>query len=316
MGKKIFLALVLSVLLVVPAGAAVPIKDIFVANCPFANPPGGSIQRITPAGVAMNLASGIGICAGSLVFDNAGNIIFVGEQGDPTIYRVDPFGNVGVFVTGLPLVDPVRLAWDSDGNLIVANLNGGNIVKVTPSGVMSVVASGAPLVAPFGIDIDGSGNYIVADQGGNSILRITPGGVKTTVASGGSIILPSDVRVDRTGNYIVANGDNSILKVTPGGAVSPITGPIPGAGFVVGLTIDTVGNYLVADYSRPAIYVVTPSGNITNFLVGPPLLSPTAIAQLPVVPTSAPSIEGWGMITLIVSLGIGASYYLKRLRIR
>ncbi len=61
MGKKIFLALALSVLFLVPASAQTPTRDIYVTDCPC-GPPGGSIQKITRAGVVTTIASRIELC--------------------------------------------------------------------------------------------------------------------------------------------------------------------------------------------------------------------------------------------------------------
>ncbi len=122
----------------VSAQPAAPTRDIFVTNCAP-----GSIQRITPAGVATTIASGFTSCPASIVFDDAGNIMSVGAEGDPTIYKVALDGTVSVFVTGSPLVDPARLVKDANGNFIVAD-ESAKIIKVTPSGTMSIIASGHP----------------------------------------------------------------------------------------------------------------------------------------------------------------------------
>lgn len=309
-GRGIFIAAILaisffSVFVVTSVSAQpAPTRDIFVANC------ADSIQRITPAGVATTIASGFTGCPVSIVFDDSGNIMFVGAEMDPTIYRVALDGTVSVFVTGSPLQNPVRLVKDANGNFIVAD-ESAKIIKVTPSGTMSIVASGAPLSQPIGIDIDGSGNYIVADPAANAIFRVTPAGSVTTVASGGLINSPFDVRVDSDGNYIVVNeGNNSIIRVTPGGAVSSVISPIPNAVRTVGLAIDTNGNYLVADQDRPAIYVVTPSGSSGEFLVGSPLVRPVSITLQP-FPIAVPEFNTVGLLALIGLLSVIAAMSIK-----
>ena len=56
---------------------------------------------------------------------------------------------------------PRGMAFDSSGNLLVANPEAGNIVKFTPDGRWSTFASG--LVHPFGLAFDNAGNLFVAD---------------------------------------------------------------------------------------------------------------------------------------------------------
>ena len=288
-----------------------PTRDIFVANCDGAT---GPIQRITPAGVATTIASGFTGpgCPVSIVFDDSGNVMFVGTESDPTIYRVALDGTVSVFVTGSPLADPVGLVKDASGNFIVAD-ESAKIIKVTPAGTMSIVASGAPLVNPLGIDIDSSGNYIVADPTANAIFRVTPAGSVTMVASGGLINSSFGVRVDGAGNYIVVNeGNNSIVKVTPGGTVSSVISPIPNANRTIGLAIDSNGNYLVADQDRPAIYVVTPSGGSGEFLVGSPLIEPVSITLQPLPAAPVPELTPIGLIALVGLLSIVLAMSVRR----
>jgi hypothetical protein len=329
MAKKLILVLVIGFLSVAPAVAQTPSTDIYVTNCPYTSPPGGSIQKITPAGVATTFATGIGICVGSILFDDFGNMMFVGMENlgasDPNVYSVSNSGGVSVFATGAPLVNPVRLAKDSNGNLIVADEGNpyvgpipGAIRRISTSGVVSTVISGNPLIQPYGIDVDSSGNYIVADLSASAIFRITPAGIVTTVAIGGAINSPMDVKVDTNGDYIVVNfGDSRILKVTPGGTVSQVTAaPIPGATYLIGLTIDRNGNYIVTDWAGPTIYIVTPAGNVNAFLSGAPLQTPTSTVLAPMqIITSAPTMTKSGIIILVIMIGISAIYYAKKLSI-
>jgi len=68
------------------------------------------------------------------------------------------------------------MAFDSAGNLLVANPATGRIFKFTPNGSRSTFASG--LTHPFGIAFDNTGNLFVAemqpDQKGGVILKFMP----------------------------------------------------------------------------------------------------------------------------------------------
>src|SRR5437867_12157673 len=68
------------------------------------------------------------------------------------------------------------MAFDSAGNLLVANPATGRIFKFTPNGSRSTFASG--LTHPFGIAFDNTGNLFVdelqLDQNGRVILEFLP----------------------------------------------------------------------------------------------------------------------------------------------
>jgi DNA-binding beta-propeller fold protein YncE len=80
------------------------------------------------------------------------------------------------------LFGPNGLAFDSAGNLYVANLNG-TIDKITPEGRMSLFASG--LNAPAGLAFDDIGDLYVATAD-DTVVEHTPGGTTTIFASTGS----------------------------------------------------------------------------------------------------------------------------------
>ena len=84
------------------------------------------------------------------------------------------------FASGLQ--DPCDMAFDSAGNLFVADQNSGKIYEITPGGAMSTFASG--LALPTGLAFDSAGNLFVADNGNGNIYKFTPGGARSTFASG------------------------------------------------------------------------------------------------------------------------------------
>jgi len=86
-----------------------------------------------------------------------------------TVLSPTSFANVGRNA-------PKGMAFDSAGNLLVANPATGRIFKFTPHGSRSTFASG--LTHPFGIAFDNTGNLFVAemqpDQKGGVILKFMP----------------------------------------------------------------------------------------------------------------------------------------------
>src|SRR5205823_1033610 len=109
----------------------------------------GNIYKITPNGVRSTFASEL---AGALAVDSAGNLfVTTGYRddfgfpinGSGKIYKLTPNGLRTTFASGLDL--PTGLAFDSAGNLFVANVSkfiNGAIYKFTPAGVRSTFASG------------------------------------------------------------------------------------------------------------------------------------------------------------------------------
>ena len=122
--------------------------NLFVAD-------GGNIYKITPAGLRTTFASGLTAALGAV--DSAGNLFVTtadfcdsclfGElgviNGSGKIYKLTPNGVRTTFASGLD--DPTALAFDSAGNLFVANLSfnlSGTIYKFTPAGGRTTFASG------------------------------------------------------------------------------------------------------------------------------------------------------------------------------
>ena len=133
---------------------------------------GGNIYKITPAGLRTTFASGLG---GAWAVDSAGNLFVTTADfcdsclfGDPgvingsgKIYKLTPNGVRTTFASGLD--DPTALAFDSAGNLFVANVSfnlSGTIYKFTPAGGRTTFASG--LEHPGAMAVDNAGNVFVS----------------------------------------------------------------------------------------------------------------------------------------------------------
>ena len=156
---------------------------------------------------------------------------------------------------------PQSVAFDSNGNLYVANTVTGIISKVTSAGVNTTFASG--LAYPVAIAFDASGNLYAANYNDNSISKITPAGSVSTFASGGLISIPEGIAIDSAGNVFIGNrGADSILKITPAGAVSTFLsgGALSGPN---GLAFDGSGNLYVANNGASNVLKVTPAGSVS-----------------------------------------------------
>ena len=159
--------------------------------------------------------------------------------------------HLGVFAnTGVD--HPMGLAFDSAGNLYVANSFGSSfgstIMRFTPSGTRSLFASTGSHY-PDGIAFDRAGNLYVAYGGdtGNMIERFTPDGVGSIFASSG-LVNPKVLAFDGAGNLYAANYTYSpatIERFTPGGVGSVFAHT--GLNYPVGLAFDSAGNLYAAN---------------------------------------------------------------------
>src|SRR5438067_655714 len=171
-----------------------------------------------------------------------------------------PNGVQSIFASGLNT--PIALAFDSQGNLFVADqgygydvLHDAAVYKFTPSGLRSTVASEndqVPVI-PSGLAIDGADNLFVSEYwvSGN-ILKFTPSGVHTIFAAGSYVTAmafqpnaaPTDFNNDGHPDYLLSNSSTrqtGIWYLNNNVRIGTANGPTVLAGY------SAVG---VADFNR------------------------------------------------------------------
>lgn len=233
------------------------------------------IRKITSAGVVSIVAGngsvgsvlGVGTAAGlahphDVFADNSGNL-FVADQGNHRICKINPAGLVTVVA----------------GNGVTGFANG--------------VGTAASFNTPVGVIVDASGNLFVADYGNHAVRKITPDGTVTTFAGNGSIGYAdgtgtaatfgntSSLAFDAQGNlYVTERINHSIRKITPGGVVTKFAGT-GAAGYwdgaclsarfnqPEGMVFDSWGNIYVADRGNNRIRKISPSGLVSTLAGGP-----------------------------------------------
>ncbi|HWT40036.1 MAG TPA: prepilin-type N-terminal cleavage/methylation domain-containing protein [Dongiaceae bacterium] len=221
---------------------------------------------------------------------DAGGNVYVSEQGNSNIRKIDTSANVTTFAgagiagyvdatgTSAKFYNPWGVAVDTSGNIFVADYNNNRIRAVSPSAVVTTLAgSGTATYAdgtgtaasfnqPAGIAVDSSGNVYIGDYANNRIRKITPGGVVTTLAgstvgyvdatgTSAKFYNPWGVAVDTSGNvYVADTNNNRIRKITPGGVVTTLAGS--------GTAAYADGTGTAASFNWPIGIAVDTSGNV------------------------------------------------------
>src|SRR4051794_16366879 len=209
-----------------------------------------------PAGVGVDGGGGI------LVVDASNRVRRIAYG---TIITIAGSGVAGDVSEGLPLPedggpaidaqmnDPIGVAVDRAGNIVIADALYHRIRRVTADGTITTIAGngipsfwgdGGPatdanLQYPTGVALDHDGNVFIADAANHRIRRIDTDGTITTVAGTGAagfagdggpatearLHKPTGVAVSRKGELFIADEYNHrIRRVGPHGRISTIAG--------------------------------------------------------------------------------------------
>ena len=155
------------------------------------------------------------------------------------------------------LSDAEGLAFDSLGNLYVANQGSDTITKFDSAGHGSIFVTGVP--TPRGLALHG--DLYVSSIISGAIRKFNSAGTATVVASSG-LFYPAGLAFDSIGNLYVANwGNGTITKFNSAGQGS--TFGTAGSSYLEGLAFDIAGNLYGASYGR--ITKFNSSGQGTSF---------------------------------------------------
>jgi hypothetical protein len=200
---------------------------------------------------------------------------------------------------------PEQMAYDSEGNLYIADSKNNVIRKVDQLGVVSTYAgtgvagfqngprTTAMFNSPLGITIDKNNSIYVTEDFGSSIRKISAAGIVSTYAGNdsfwGYVDGPDSIAefgrfvylcLDDTGNLYVADaGNKAIRKVGINGMVTTLAGGdsgfVDGTGiaakfsFPSGITYNAKQRvFYVSDRVNSAIRKITPEGVVTTYAGG------------------------------------------------
>jgi hypothetical protein len=151
------------------------------------------------------------------------------------------------------------MAFNSAGNLFVADFLYGDIREFTPDGTNTIFASG--FSGPYGLAFDSAGNLFVADY--HNIFKITPSGAVSLFASGlnfayGLAFQPSP--------ELVAAETNGVIQVA-------VTMPPPNYSTIVQVSTDLMSWTSVCTNTPPFTFTdpmgTTLPGRFYRALLGP-----------------------------------------------
>jgi hypothetical protein len=180
----------------------------------------------------------------------------------PTPYIVSTFAGDGIggYQDGIPgkFNYPVGLAFDGNGDLLVAEAGNHRARKIQPSGnVTTFIGDGvagcidgqglaARVNAPHCFAIDAAGNILMVDYWDYRVRKITPSGVVSIFAGDGTsgyldgtgssarFGIASEISIAPDGNFYISDAQNQcVRKMTSAGVVTTFAGGTA-AGFVDG----------------------------------------------------------------------------------
>jgi len=109
---------------------------------------------------------------------------YISNSRDPElIYRVDPVGEITVFAEGGLLSVPNGVAMDTDGNIVVVNINNNAVITFNPDGEV-INTEYAAEAGNDGVVVTEDGTKYVSSVRFGSVSRIRPGQDAEIIASG------------------------------------------------------------------------------------------------------------------------------------
>jgi len=230
----------------------------------------GIIRSLRLQPIVSTIVDNLGILAndgvsvapdGSVYISNVGNTLnddYSAFDGT-SIIKVAPDGTHSILTDQLS--GPLGNAVDSNGNVIVANVNDTTIRSVASDGTVSTIANLE--VMPAGIAIDSADNIFVASYTANQILRIDANEEVSVYSDNSLLNGPVGMAFDENSQLYVANyNDGDIFTVSTSGELTllaHIEGP---EFFTIGYITYASGYIYATGIGGHQIYRVSANGDV------------------------------------------------------
>ena len=237
--------------------ASIALAGIACADTLYVSNYGSDTIAIINAGVTTTFGSSSDLNGPmGLAFDPLNGNLFVANATSGNIAEFTANGTLITSTYATGLANPKGLAFDSAGNLYVAENTPGLIEKILPGindlsgGAASTFASN--LNGPTGIAFDSVGNLFVTNQTGESVTIITPGGIPAgnVFITGPQLNMPHGIAFDSNGNVFVVNQGNATVEEIKAGGIGSI---FASGGMPRGDVFDSAGNLYVTDISNGTV---------------------------------------------------------------
>jgi sugar lactone lactonase YvrE len=161
--------------------------------------------------------------------------------------------------------NPYGFAFDTNGNLLIADSKNGKIRKVSKPGgadsLTSTLFSGLRL--PVGVAADSSNIIYVITQRDGKLLKFDGSGVLFQTVVG--LHKPTALALDTNGNVFVTELGGAVLKISPDGSVSSVA-----SGFRKphGIAVLSSGLLAISESGGNAVYAVDPGTGDSTLIAG------------------------------------------------
>jgi sugar lactone lactonase YvrE len=204
-------------------------------------------------------------------------------------------GDTGPATSAL-LYFPEGVAFDSVGNMYIADTRDNRIRMVNPSGtITTVVGTGSPCLSPTkipacgdtgpalsaklhvptGVLLDSSNNIYVADSQDFRVRKVSSGTINTIAGNGfqgysgdggaatsAKLNLPNSLFLDSAGNLLIADMGNQVVRqVAPAGSISTIVGGGSGGDGGAPASAFLANPFNVAEDSAGNLYIADTANN-------------------------------------------------------